>query len=343
VDRARTLTQSELHDEKMFSLGKLAAGLAHELNNPASAALRSVDLLGERQLELESALAALAEQGLSGTQRATVHAVREACLANQNLDDSPIGRAEREDAITEWLGAHRVESDHAALLAEAGMTPDHLETLAGTIHGPALGLAIAWIASSIGASTLLSEIGRAVRRMHGLITAVKGFTQMDRPLISEPTSIAPGIRDSVTVIGSKARARSVTIDVDVPDELPRVRASAAELNQVWTNLLDNALDAAPTSSSIAISARGIGSNVVLSVIDHGPGVPEEIRTRIFDPFFTTKPIGQGRGLGLDIARRIVTLNGGRIEFDSVPGHTEFRVFFPAVPGDSESGGDANHV
>jgi signal transduction histidine kinase len=331
LDRARTITQSDLHDEKMFSLGKLAAGLAHELNNPASAAIRSVDSLAKRQSDLEATLEALSDAGLSASQRATVHEIRAACLANIRSDESPIPRAEREEAIAEWLASRRIESDDAASLAEAGVTLEHLDMLECAIPVPSLGLAIAWVASSMSTAALLSEIGRAVQRMHNLITAVKGFTQMDRPLVTEPTSIAPGVRDSLAVIGAKARSRSITIDIDVPDDLPRVRASAAELNQVWASLLDNALDAAPTSSHIAISARVSGGSVVLSVVDQGAGIPDAIKSRVFDPFFTTKPIGQGRGLGLDIARRIVMMNGGRIEFDSVPGHTEFRVFFPFVP------------
>jgi signal transduction histidine kinase len=328
LDRAQTFTQSHLHDEKMFSLGKLAAGFAHELNNPASAALRGVESLARHQHEMESALDAIAAAALSATQRDQLRATRDAFLANARLDDSPIARAEREDTIAEWLEARGVESSAAAPLADAFVTVEHLERLAGVIPAAAFAPAITWIAASLEATALLADISQSVKRMHSLIAAVKGFTQMDRPLASEPTPIAPGIRDTVALIGPKARTRSVMVNVDVPDALPFVRASSVELNQVWAGLLDNALDAAPTSSCVTISAKPVGTNVVVSVVDSGAGIPEEIRGRIFDPFFTTKAVGQGTGLGLDTARRIVTSLEGHIEFDSVAGRTEFRVSLP---------------
>jgi signal transduction histidine kinase len=336
LDRAQALTESHLHDEKLFSLGKLAAGLAHELNNPAAAALRNVASLAAHQREIEAEAEALAESGLSATQRAAVRAIRESCLTGPRPNESPLERAEREDAIAEWLEAHGVESHHAASLADACVTLEPLETLANAIPAQSLGTAIAWIVATIEATVLLTDVGQAVTRIHNLIAAVKGFTQMDRPLVPEPMHIAPGVRDSVEIMGPKARAKSVTIEIDVPDDLPQVRASAAELNQVWASLLDNALDATPAGSHVTISAQALGNNVVLRVIDQGVGIAEKDKSRIFDPFFTTKPIGQGRGLGLDIARRIIDLTGGRIEFDSVAGRTEFRVFLPMVsPGRSD--------
>ena len=328
IDRAQALTESQLHDEKMFSLGKLAAGLAHELNNPASAALRSVESLVVRQREIDDASDAVAISGLSASQQETLRALREECLIGARSHESPIARADREEAIAQWLEAHDIDPVPAATLADACVTIERLETLAGTISGPALGPAISWVAASIGGTALLSEIRQAVKRIHDLIAAVKGFTQMDRPLVPEPMSIAPGVRDTVSVMGPKARERSVTIDIDVPEELPLVRASAADLNQVWASLLDNALDAAPTASRVQISARTVERNVVVSVVDQGAGVPQSIRGQIFDPFFTTKPVGQGRGLGLDTARRIVSLIEGQIELDSVVGRTEFRVHLP---------------
>src|SRR5262245_12311823 len=245
LDRARTLTESHLHDEKMFSLGKLAAGLAHELNNPASAALRNVESLALRQREIDVALDAASDAGLSFTQRSTLRSLVVACLAQPRVDESPIASAEREEAIADWLHEHGIDPVCAAPLADACLTIDRLDAVAAEISTSALGPAIAWLAATLAASALLTEIGHAVKRIHDLVAAVKGYTQLDRPLVPEATDIAPGVRDTVSLMHPKARARSVTIDVAVPAELPLVRASAAELNQVWATLLDNALDAAP--------------------------------------------------------------------------------------------------
>ena len=328
LDRAHALTEGELHDEKMFSLGKLAAGLAHELNNPASAALRGVESLARNERDIEVASDALVDAGLHPSQRAVLRAVRDECLTRPRDAQSPITRAEREDELTAWLEARGVDPTPAAVLADACLTPERLQALANALPQSALAPAVAWLAASLGTFTVVAEVSQALRRIHSLVGAVKGFTQMDRPLVAEPTRLADGLRHSVAILEPKARARSITIAVDLADSLPLVNAAAAELNQVWANLLDNALDAAPTSTSVTIAARVVGDWVEVRVVDHGDGIPEQVRGRIFDPFFTTKPVGQGRGLGLDTTRRIVTLIGGQIEFDSTPGHTEFRVLLP---------------
>jgi len=169
------------------------------------------------------------------------------------------------------------------------------------------------------------------------VSAVKRFTNMDRPTVAEPASLAGALADTVMVLGAKARDKSIAVTLDVPPDLPLVPAYGGELNQVWSNLIENALDATGVAGTVVVSARADGRTVVVRVADDGPGITAENRARIFDPFFTTKPVGQGTGLGLDIARRIVRRHDGQIEFDSRPGHTEFRVILPA------SSGGAAHV
>jgi signal transduction histidine kinase len=177
---------------------------------------------------------------------------------------------------------------------------------------------------------LARDIERAALRVHELVSAVKGFTYMDRAASPEPVDIAKGLTDTLAVMAAKARAKSVSLTVDVPADLPRVRGLGGELNQVWANLVDNALDAVGDSGRVMVTARAEGPRVVVRVIDDGPGIPAEVRSRIFDPFFTTKPVGKGTGLGLDIVRRLVDQNDGSIEVDSEPGRTEFRVAVPAA-------------
>ena len=157
---------------------------------------------------------------------------------------------------------------------------------------------------------------------------MKGFTYMDHAPSPEPVDIAKGLRDTLSVMGAKARGKSVTLKVDAPADLPRVRGFGGELNQVWANLIDNALDAVEDGGRVTVTARPEGKKVVVRVTDDGPGIPPEVKSRIFDPFFTTKPEGKGTGLGLDIVRRLVDRNDGSIEVESEPGRTEFRVALP---------------
>lgn len=165
-------------------------------------------------------------------------------------------------------------------------------------------------------------------RISSLVTAVKGFTHMDQANIAEPVDLGRSLNNTVAVLNSKARAKSVAVTVEQVGELPKVRGFAAELSQVWGNLIDNALDAVANGGKVDVRAIREGQSVEVWIVDDGPGVPKEHRDRIFDPFFTTKPLGQGTGLGLDIVRRLVKHNDGAIEFDSEPGRTEFRVRLP---------------
>jgi len=184
------------------------------------------------------------------------------------------------------------------------------------------------VAAGYSTRTLASDIQRAATRIYDLVSAVKRFTYMDRATVTEPSSVAQGIIDTVAVLASKAKAKSVMVRLEIPDGLPLVRAFGGELNQVWSNLLENALDAAPPSGQVSVKAAQHGDDIIVRVIDDGPGIPPDIQGRIFDPFFTTKPMGQGTGLGLDISRRIVQRHDGQIEVDSQPGRTEFRVRLP---------------
>ena len=175
---------------------------------------------------------------------------------------------------------------------------------------------------------LAAEIDTSVSRIHELVGAVKGFTYMDRAQTTEAVEIRRSLTDTVAVLGAKTRAKSVVVQVTVPADLPPVFASGGELNQVWANLIDNALDAVAPGGRVDVTASYELDRVVVSIVDNGPGIPPDVQNRIFDPFFTTKPVGQGTGLGLDIVRRLLQRTEGEIDVESRPGRTEFRVTLP---------------
>lgn len=338
LDRARFFTSSALHDEKMVSLGKLSAGLAHELNNPASAIERNAALLRRRVEEAEQAARRLGASRLSDEQLAAVDAAREACEAAPVRGvRSPIEEAERETAIAEWLKAHAVDLELADSLAETTVSLELLDQLAEEVESPALGTALQWTAAGCAVRGLTEEIQDAALRIAGLVMAIKGFTHMDQSLAAQPVDLAKGLDDTVAVLRSKARGKSVSVVVEVPPNLPEVCGFVGELNQVWGNLIDNALDAVPESGRVEISAACEGSRVAVRITDNGEGIPPDVRERIFDPFFTTKPVGKGTGLGLDIVRRLVLHNDGEVRVESEPGRTQFEVFLP-IAGSGEGTG-----
>jgi signal transduction histidine kinase len=326
LDRSRFFTSSGLHDEKMLSLGKLAAGLAHELNNPVSAIERGAALL-ERQLEeTEQATRALGATRLTDAQLTAVDAVRTSCVAERAPGVlSPIQQAEREDAIADWLADHGVDDTLAGPLADTPVTIETLDRIAAAVEGQALGVALRGVAAGCAIRGLASEIREAARRISGLVTAIKGYTHMDQAVVAEPVDLVTSLGNTVTVLNAKAREKSIAVSIAIEPGLPLVRGFAGELNQIWGNLIGNALDAAPDSGRVEVSARRERHQVAVRVVDNGPGIPADIRDRIFDPFFTTKPVGKGTGLGLDIVRRLVSHNDAEIEVESDPGRTEFRV------------------
>jgi signal transduction histidine kinase len=326
LDRARNFNTSDLQDEKMISLGKLAAGLAHELNNPASATVRGAKLLLEGLTDADSASRALGAAGLTGEQLAAIEQLRSACLAKpMNAVLSPIQQADREDEIVAWLEHHHSDPAHAGPLANTAVNLEALDTLATRLAGETLDAALRWIAAGCTTHALALDIERAATRIYELVAAVKKFTYMDNLAGPESIDVESGLRDTIRVVASKAKSKGVAVTLDIEPDLPPAYATGGELNQVWLNLIDNALDAAPESGHLEISARKELDRVVVRVIDDGPGIPPGIMQKIFDPFFTTKPPGQGTGLGLDIARRLLRRYHGDIAVDSRPGRTEFRV------------------
>src|SRR5512141_254782 len=263
LDRTRQFTSSDLHEEKMSSLGKLAAGLAHELNNPASAIARSAQGLRARLTEVEASARALGAMRLTDAQEAAVRKARGLCLAaaGTTFGSSPIERADREDALTAWLERHGVDVAAAEALADSAITLDALDALAKELQGEALEATLRWLVAGCATSQLASQIETAATRIHNLVAAVKGFTYMDQATMPKPVDIGKGLSDTLAVLNAKARGKSVSVSLDVPADLPRVSGFGGELNQVWANLVDNALDAAKSRVAVAAERRA-GSVVV---------------------------------------------------------------------------------
>jgi signal transduction histidine kinase len=218
--------------------------------------------------------------------------------------------------------------DLAAPLADTPVTLPALERLSEAMKGKALAAALQWVGRGCGARSLAHDIETAASRVYELVAAVKGFTSMDHETVARPTDLGSGLADTVTVLRAKARAKSAEVTVTVQQDLPPVQAYGGELNQVWSNLIDNALDAIGPGGRVEVNARREGGDILVQVSDDGPGIPESARPHIFDLFFTTKPLGEGTGLGLGIVHSLVRRHSGGIEVDSKPGHTVFSVRLP---------------
>jgi signal transduction histidine kinase len=329
LDRAREFKSSDFQLEKLASLGRLAAGMAHELNNPASAAARSALLLTEALAESDEASRALGAARLSAAEWATLDRVRTLCLLTPATSvPSPLQRADREESFSDWLTGHGCDESYAAALAETDVELETLAELASALAGQKLEAALRWMAAACTVQGLARDIEQASSRVHELVSAVKGFTYMDHASAPEPVDVAKGLADTLAVLAAKAQRKAAVLQVEVEADLPRVKGFGGELNQVWANLIDNALDAVGEGGRVTVTAEQNGSSIVVRVIDDGSGIPPEEKNRIFDPFFTTKPVGAGTGLGLDIAQRLVDRHEGLIAVNSESGRTEFRVTIP---------------
>ena len=330
TDRVRESSRNDVQREKMMSLGKLSAGLAHELNNPAAAIRRSVSDLRERMEMMPTLVTRLTGHGLTPDQVEAARGALMTCTAPTPGTLSTLERGEREDDLADWLEAHDVPHAYvvAEVLADEGVTPKALTHLAEHVDESALADVVLWIEKGLAADRLMGEIERAAGRISDLVASVKGYTHRDQAPDRQLTDVHAGIDQTLTMLGHAIRTQSVHVDRQYGDDVPEVCAFPGEINQVWTNLIDNALDAAGEGGTIEIATRVEGALVCVAITDSGEGMPPEVQDRIFEPFFTTKEPGQGTGLGLDIAQRIVMQHEGTIRVESEPGRTTFEVCLP---------------
>lgn len=312
--------------EKLAALGKMSAGLAHELNNPAAAGRRAAISLHENFQNLQSLT--LQINSLSLEQLNFLADMQRQAIATLTTPLDPLSQSDREDQVTEWLEDHDITNGWklAPTLVSAGLDTQKLDTLADNIAADSLALAIAWLEATLAVSGLIDAIEQSTTRISQLVKSVKAYTYMDQAPLQE-VDVHEGIDNTLIILGHKLKQAVVTREYD--RSLPRITAYGSELNQVWTNLIDNAIDALDSKGQIWIRTSRDNNCILVEIADNGSGILPALQSRIFEPFFTTKGVGKGTGLGLEIAYRIVVKrHKGDIHFESKPGDTRFRVHLP---------------
>jgi signal transduction histidine kinase len=328
MQTVRTIEATARQREALVALGTLAAGLAHEINNPASAATRAADALHDSCDTLMSSLRELAESGLTAAQFVELDALRRE-LRPRDPGEDPLALGDLEDELSGWLIEHGVDEDWllAPVLATAGVDSAWCDRFAEVLEAPSVGPALRWVASSLSTTALLSEVKESTQRVSTLVAAVRSYSQLDRASVQR-TDLTEGLESTLTVLANKLSGVHVVRDYGA--DVPQIEAIAGELNQVWTNLIDNAVDAMGGSGTLRVSSINTDHGVTVEIGDTGPGLSADVLPHIFEPFFTTKDVGRGTGLGLDISRRIIVdRHGGDITVERVGGETVFRVRLPA--------------
>jgi signal transduction histidine kinase len=319
--------------ERLLSLGRLSAGLTHELNNPAAAAVRATASLRERVSKMRGKLAHLATADVDPKALVALTELQEAAVEKMAKADklSPAEVGEAEDALSDWLDDHGIDDgwDLAPPLVAAGVDTDWLEEVAETVPTTLLGDALHWVTYALETEQLMLEIEDSTHRISALVGAAKQYSQMDRAAHQE-IDVRDGLKSTLIMLNHKIKERgNITVVKDFDDSLPTVPAHPAELNQVWTNLMDNAIYAMPDGGTLTIRTSQEDGWVLVEICDTGVGIPVEMQQKIFEPFFTTKPVGEGTGLGLDISYRVITQrHGGDLRVKSRPGDTRFQVRLP---------------
>jgi signal transduction histidine kinase len=332
--RLQVFQSQELHREKLISLGTMAAGLMHELNNPGTAARRAASQMREnlgrlQQISLRLCSRDVMTQGQSECMRVLQE---QALQPHKPSAMSSMDQADAEDELASWLEEHGIENAWklAGTLAGIGFDGRTLECAQHEFPGNTLSDPLNWMEALISSVQLVGTIEESVSRVTDLVSAVKKYAYEDKPQRHQ-LDVHDSIQSTLVILGHKFRQKELTVQKLFAPSLPPLSTCGIGLSQVWTNLLDNAIDASPQKGTVTVRTWVEGDKVSIAVADGGPGIPEENKKLIFEPFFTTKPTGQGTGLGLDIVRHIVVDKfGGEIELDSVPGKTEFTVKLPVM-------------
>lgn len=333
-DRVRESTKMDERRDKLMALGKLSAGLAHELNNPAAAARRTSDELSRTLEELRVTDLNLCRHDLSRKQREFLSDFE--CEAiNENTAEqaqkNSLELSDLEDAINDWLDAHQVEDGWkiAQTLAENGVDANKLDKIAEQISHDALTDVLTRLVVQVNVSKLAGEIKNSVMRISDLVGAIKEYSYMDQAAVQE-IDLHKGLDNTLLILKHKLKTKNISVVREYAENLPHITAHGSLLNQVWTNLIDNAVDSMSDGGTLKVRTKLEPDDIMIEIRDNGAGIPPEIQSRIFEPFFTTKGVSEGTGLGLDTVARIVRKHGGNIRFETKSGDTCFQVRLPLI-------------
>jgi signal transduction histidine kinase len=331
-DRIRETTRLEQTRDRLASLGKLSAGLAHELNNPASAAKRAAGQLREALKRIRDASHELGRSGLTPAQRSEIEKLEASFVQHDDVPLDPLALNDLESQIDSLLRSHGQNDlwQLAAELAHKNIRPEALESLFAALDADTARSALVRIAASVEIAALLNEIESGTSRISDLVRAIKEYTYMDQTPVQN-VDIVKSLETTLTILNHKLK-RGVVVRREYQQVPLLVNSFGSELNQVWTNIIDNAIDAMGGKGELRIRTYRDDNCVVVEIIDSGPGILPDVQSHIFEPFFTTKGVGQGTGLGLDTVQRIVKKHRGNIQVSSKPGDTRFQVWLPLAEG-----------
>jgi signal transduction histidine kinase len=325
--------------EKLATLGRLSAGMAHELNNPAAVARQGAEHLRATIARLERARFALGAAGLTSTQHDLIAKLEKEAEERAKKPSSldPIARSDLEQEVEAWLDRNDIEDpwEHASTLVAMGLCAAELEDLTGSFDGSSTPAVIDYFTTKFMTYTLLEEIGHGAGRIAEIVKTLKGYSYMDQAPI-QSVDVREGLNDTLVMLSGRLRD-GIAVDFDYEEDLPRIQGYGSELNQVWTNLIDNAISAMDGKGALELKVYQDDQWVVVEVADSGPGIAIEDREKIFDPFYTTKAPGEGTGLGLNISHGIVVeKHKGKISVESKPGDTRFTVKLPISDSSSNT-------
>ena len=328
ADRVRETTRLEQQRDRLAGLGKLSAGLAHELNNPASAAKRAAAQLRETLKRIKDASHELGRRELTPTQKAEIEKLEFSFTQQHEPPPDALTTSDLEDKIDSLLRSHGQNDlwQLAAELAQRGIKPSALESLFENLDAGTARAALIRIAASVEIASLLNEIESSTSRISDLVGAIKEYTYMDQAPVQN-VDVVKSLETTLTILNHKLK-RGITVQRDYLPIPLLVNSFGSELNQVWTNLIDNAIDAMNGNGELRVRTYRDDGCVVVEIGDNGPGISPEVKAHIFDPFFTTKAVGEGTGLGLDTVQRIVRKHRGNVQVNSRPGDTRFQVSLP---------------
>ena len=333
MDRVRDFTQYKNQNEKLISLGKLSAGLAHELNNPAAAMVRSAQ---ELRTKVHSSPEKFKKVTAIRMDAKEIDAVNHILFKKIEQDFtctlSMIERTDLEDEYLDWLEDRGVENaeDISVTFVESGITQEDLNQLESLLPTEHIGPVLGWIESTLSLERLIKDIQESADRISKLVSSVKSYSHMDRGQDKVKVDIHEGLRSTLIIMKHKLKDKQIQVMEEFPESLPEISLNVGEINQVWTNLIDNAIDAMKDGGTLQLRTRfnSLFNQIEVEIEDNGGGIPEDIKTKIFDPFFTTKAVGEGTGIGLDTTQKIIKRHRGTIKVNSEPGQTTFTVCLP---------------